>query len=80
MTCYDGAVCLENCLGLQYKYKHFSHAYIIRIVTLNLLSLTVKDVTKAIMILRDIMGTAGEIIILIKYSPKSENLLEKLKG
>ena len=25
------------------------------------------------------MGTAGEIIILIKYSPKRENLLGKLK-
>ena len=41
------------------------------------LSLSVKDVTKSITILRDTMGTAGEIIILIKFSPKRENLLGK---
>ena len=43
------------------------------------LSLSVKDVTKKVKILGDTMGTAREIIVLIKYSPKRENLLGKIK-
>ena len=43
------------------------------------LSLSVKDVTKKFKFLGDTMGTAREIIVLIKYSPKRENLLGKIK-
>ena len=43
------------------------------------LSLSVKDVTKKVKILGDFMGTGREIIVLIKYSPKRENLLGKIK-
>ena len=52
---------------------HYTHCHA------HSLSLSVKDVTKSIKILKDTMGTAGEIIILIKYSPKRETLLGKLK-
>ena len=41
------------------------------------LSLFLKDVTKKPKILGDTMGTAREIIVLITYSPKRENLLGK---
>ena len=43
------------------------------------LSLSVKDVAKKVKILGDTMGTAREIIVLIKYSPKRGNLLGKIK-
>ena len=43
------------------------------------LSLPVKDVTKKVKILGDTMGTARKIIVLIKYSPKVENVLGKIK-
>ena len=43
------------------------------------LSVSVKGVTKIIKILGDTMGTARKIIVLIKYSPKRENLLGKIK-
>ena len=78
--CYDGA---SNMLGetfgvavelqkLQTKanYAHF-HAHS--------LSLSVKDVTKTVKILGDTMDTAREFVALIKYSPKKENLLGKIK-
>ena len=42
------------------------------------LSLAVKWLTKECQILRDTMGTAGEICVLVKYSPKREKLLGKL--
>ena len=42
------------------------------------LSLVVKSFTKEFIILRDIMGTVGEIWVLVKYSPKRENMLGKL--
>ena len=42
------------------------------------LSLAVKSLTKEFPILRDIMGTVGEIWVLVKYSPKRENMLGKL--
>ena len=44
------------------------------------LSLSVKDVTKNTKILRDTMGTAKETTILIKYSPKQENILGNIKN
>ena len=43
------------------------------------LSLSVKEATKSIKILGDTMGTAGKLIILIKYSPKREKLLGDMK-
>ena len=43
------------------------------------LSLSVKDVIKNTKILRDNMGTAEEKTILIKYSPKRENILGSIK-
>ena len=43
------------------------------------LSFSVKELTKNVKILGDTLGTACEIIILIKYSPKRENLLGNLK-
>ena len=42
------------------------------------LSLAVKSLTKECQILQDTMGTAGEICVLVKYSPKREKLLGKL--
>ena len=39
------------------------------------LLLWIKDAIKSTKILRDTMGTAAEITILIKYSPKRENIL-----
>ena len=78
--CYDGA---SNMLGktsgvavklqkLQPK-ADYTHCYG------HSLSLTVKDVTKKVKILGDTMVTAREIIVLIKYSPERENLMEKIK-
>ena len=43
------------------------------------LSLSVKDAMKSSRLLSDIMGTVAEITTLIKYSPKRENLLGKIK-
>lgn len=42
------------------------------------LSLSVKSLTAECSILRDTMGTAGEICVLVKYSPKREKLLGKI--
>lgn len=42
------------------------------------LSLAVKSLTNDCKILRDTMGTVGEICILVKYSPKREKLLGKI--
>ena len=42
------------------------------------LSLAVKSLTKECQILRDTMGNAGKICVLVKYSPKREKLLGKL--
>ena len=78
--CYDGA---RNMFGktsgvavelqkLQPK-ANYTHCHA------HSLSLSVKDVTKKVKILGDTMGTAREIIVLIKYSPKRENLLGKIK-
>ena len=43
------------------------------------LSISIKDATKKVKILGDTMRTAREIIVLINYSPKRENLLGKIK-
>ena len=43
------------------------------------LSLSVKDMCKNVKILNDTMGTVGEICILVKYSPKRENMLGEIK-
>ena len=42
------------------------------------LSLVVKSLAKECHILRDTMGTVGEICVLVKYSPKREKMLGKL--
>ena len=42
------------------------------------LSLAVKSLTKECPILRDNMGTVGEICVLVKYSPKREKMLGKI--
>ena len=78
--CYDGA---SNMLGkmsgvtVQIKnlqplgnYTHY-HA--------DSLSLSVKDVTKSVKILQDPMRVSEKIIVLIKYSPKHENLFGQIK-
>ena len=41
--------------------------------------LSVKDATKNTNILRDTMGTAEKIAILIKYLPKQENIIGSIK-
>ena len=74
--CHDGA---SNMLGKLFgvatqffaeqpkSHCTYCHAH--------LLSLSIKDAIKSTKILRDNMGTAEEITILIKYSPKRENIL-----
>ena len=44
----------------------------------HLLSLAVKTLTKECPILRDTMGTVGEICFLVKYSPKREKVLSQV--
>ncbi|MEM6831946.1 MAG: hypothetical protein AAF551_15655, partial [Bacteroidota bacterium] len=39
------------------------------------LSLSLKDANKLCRILSEIMGTVGEIVVLIKFSPKRERIL-----
>ena len=78
--CYDGA---SNMLGkssgvatqifAEQPKAHYTHCHA------HSLSLSVKDVTKNTKILRDTMGTDEEVTILIKYSPKRENILESIK-
>ena len=43
------------------------------------LSLAVKDVTAQCKLLKDAMGTAGEMAILVKFSPKRETILGDIK-
>ena len=78
--CYVGASkMLEKTSGdavelqkLQPK-ANYTHCHV------HCLFISVKDVTKKVKILSDTMGTAREIIVLIKYSPKRGNLLGKIK-
>ena len=78
--CYDGA---SNMLGkksgvakqifdIQPK-AHYTHCHC------HSLSLSVKDLTKQSKLLSDTMDSAGEIAILIKFSPKRETMLNTLK-
>ena len=78
--CYGGA---SNMLGkksgvakqifeMQPK-AHYSHCHC------HSLSLSVKDLTKQSKLLSDTMDTAGEIVVLIKFSPKRETMLTSLK-
>ena len=76
--CYDGA---SNMVGK-------SSGVAVRILSIqprahcthcHAYSLSVKDFTKQTRILRDTMSHAGEIAILIKYSPKRETLLGNIK-
>ena len=78
--CYDGA---SNMLGrksgvatqiyLMQPKAHYTHCHC------HSLSLSVKDTTGDCKALADAMGVAGEIAVLIKFSPKRERLLEELK-
>ena len=78
--CYD---CSTNMLGkssgvtthifAEQPKEHYTHCHA------HSLLLSVKNVTKNTKILRDTMGTAEEITILIKYSPKRENILGSIK-
>ena len=78
--CYDGA---SNMLGkssgvanqifAEQPKTHYTHCHA------HSLSFLVEDITKNIKILQDTMGTAEEITILIKYSPKRENILGSIK-
>ena len=43
------------------------------------LSLSIKDATKSSRLLNDVMGTVGEITVLVKYSPKREKILGTIK-
>ena len=43
------------------------------------LSLSVKEATKSSTLLNDVMGTVAEINILVKYSPKREQILGSIK-
>ncbi|XP_066935707.1 zinc finger MYM-type protein 1-like [Clytia hemisphaerica] len=43
------------------------------------LSLSVKDTTRESRLLSDVMTYAGEIVTLVKYSPKRENMLGEIK-
>ena len=44
----------------------------------HMLSLAVKSLTKECPILRDTMGTVGQICVFVKYSSKFEKMLGKL--
>ena len=75
--CYDDA---SNMLGkssglsnfLEQPKAHYTHCHA------HLLSLSVKDVAKNTKVLRDTLGSAEEITILIKYSPKRQNILRSI--
>ena len=44
------------------------------------LSLSIKSTCKNVKISNDVMGTVGEICVLVKYSPKRENMLGEIKS
>ena len=78
--CFDGA---SNMLGKKsgvaiqiYKEQlktHYIHCHF------HSLHLSIKDVTRSSKMLSDVMDTAGETFVLIKFSLKRERLLENLK-
>ena len=41
--------------------------------------MSVKDVCRNVKIFNDTMGTVGEICVLVKFSPKRENMLGEIK-
>ena len=77
--CYDGAsnmlrkrsVVVKQIIETQPKFFTHCHCY--------MLSLSVKEMTKESKILSNAMDTSAEITILIKYSPKREQMLEQIK-
>lgn len=78
--CYDGASnMLGKSSGVAVQIRELQPLALEMHCHAHSLSLSVKDTTKHIKILRDTMGTAGEIVILIKYSPKRENMLGMMK-
>ena len=44
------------------------------------LSLSIKNTCQNVKILNDVMGTVGEICVLVKFSPKRENMLGEIKS
>ena len=52
---------------------HYTHCHCHPLI------LSIKDVTRSSKMLFDVMNIAGEISVLIKFSPKYEKLLENLK-
>ena len=52
---------------------HYTHCHC------HTLNLSKKEVARSSKMLSDLMDTAGKISVLIKFSPKREKLLEKLK-
>ena len=44
------------------------------------LSLSIKSICQNVKILNDVMGTVGEICVLVKYSPKRENMFGEIKS
>lgn len=78
--CYDGASnMLGKSSGVAVQLRNLQPLAVETHCHAHSLSLSVKDTTKHVKILRDTMGTAGEIILLVKYSPKREKVLGKLK-
>ena len=78
--CYDGASnMLKKTSGVAVELQklqpkaNYTHCHV------HSLYVSVKDATKKVKILGDTMRTAREIIVLINYSPKRENLLGKIK-
>ena len=78
--CYDGASnMLKKTSGVAVELQklqpkaNYTHCHV------HSLSVSIKDATKKVKILGDTMRTAREIIVLINYSPKRENLLGKIK-
>ena len=77
--CYDGASnmlrkrsgVVKQIIETQPKFFTHCHCY--------MLSLSVKEMTKESKILSNAMDTSAEITILIKYSPKREQMLEQIK-
>ena len=64
----------SSCAAIQiYKEQpkaHYTHCHC------HSLDLSIKDVTRSSKMLSDVMDTAGEISVLIKFSPKREKVLE----
>ena len=72
--CYDGASnMLGKTSGVAAQIKQLQPKAEVTHCHAHSLSLSVKDATKSIKSLGETMGTAGEIIILIKYSLREKN-------